>query len=68
MKNCIGYELNGAEKDLVEIYNNLLKILKDYRGELQPFEDCNARKALGALWQIVNGLDLNPDQLYVIDV
>ncbi len=68
MKNWMNQELSEAEKGLVDVYHNLLGILRDHRGELQPFEDCNARKALGTLWQIVNGLDLDPDQLYDIHV
>lgn len=68
MKNWMGIELNGAEKDLVGIYNNLLKILKERNEELKPYEVCNAKKALGALWQIVNGLDLDPGQLYDVGV
>ena len=68
MKNWMGQELNEAERGLVEVYNNLLKVLKEGNEELKPFEVCNARKALGALWQIVNGLDLDPDQLYDLGV
>lgn len=68
MKNCMNNELSAAEKGLAEVYLNMLKILRDNGDELQPFQYCNARKALGALWQIANGLDLDPDQLYDIHV
>ena len=68
MKNWMGDELNEAEMGLVEVYNNLLKILREDNEALKPFEVCNAGKALGALWQIVNGLDLDPDQLYDVGV
>ena len=35
MKNWRGDELNEAEKGLVEVYNNLLTILKDNKEELK---------------------------------
>jgi len=68
MKNWMNQELSETEEGLFKVYQDLLKILKDHSEELQPFEDCNARKAISALWQIVSGLDLDPDQLYDIHV
>ncbi len=68
MKNYMNNEFSTAEKDLAEVYFRMLKILRDNGNELQPFQYCNARKAIGALWQIANGLDLDPDQLYDINV
>ena len=57
-------DLNSAEQQLVDCYHTLLRVLSDQRDELAPFEERNALKALAALWQVVNGLDLDPDQLY----
>ena len=34
------------------------------RDELAPFEHRNGLKALAALWQVMNGLDLDPGQVY----
>jgi hypothetical protein len=34
--------------------------------DLAPFERRNALKAVAALWQVVNGLDLDPGNLYEI--
>ena len=56
-------ELNDAEKALMECYRSLAAILEK-REQLAPFEERNAIKALGALWQIANGLDQDPGQVY----
>jgi hypothetical protein len=56
--------LNDAELALVDVYNLLGKTLEDSADELEPFEQRNSLKALAALWQVMNGLDLDPGQLY----
>ncbi len=56
--------LSPAERDLVACYETLVRILAEQRDELAPFEERNALKATAALWQVVNGLDLDPDHLY----
>jgi len=65
MKNTMGVELSESERSLVECYQGLVRILKAGK-ELAPFERRNALKAVAALWQVVNGLDLDPGQLYEI--
>ena len=65
MKNTMGVELSESERTLVECYQGLVRILKDGK-DLAPFERRNALKAVAALWQVVNGLDLDPGQLYEI--
>jgi len=65
MKNAMGIELNDSERTLVECYQGLVRVLKDGK-DLAPFERRNALKAVAALWQVVNGLDLDPGQLYEI--
>ena len=57
-------ELNPAQQKIVESYETLVSVLAEHGNELAPFEERNALKAVGALWQIVNGLDLDPGQLY----
>lgn len=64
MKNAMGVELSESERVLVECYQNLVQVLE--RDDLAPFERRNALKAVAALWQIANGLDLDPGQLYHI--
>ena len=65
MKNTMGVELSDAERSLVECYQGLVRVLKDDK-DLAPFERRNALKAVAALWQVVNGLDLDPGNLYEI--
>ncbi len=65
MKNAMGVELNDAERTLVECYQGLVRVLKN-GSELAPFERRNTLKAVAALWQVVNGLDLDPGHLYEI--
>ncbi len=65
MKNAMGVELGDAERTLVECYQGLVRVLKNGT-ELAPFERRNALKAVAALWQVVNGLDLDPGHLYEI--
>jgi hypothetical protein len=65
MKNTMGVELTDSERTLVECYQGLVRVLKDSK-DLAPFERRNALKAVAALWQVVNGLDLDPGHLYDI--
>jgi len=65
MKNAMGVELSESERTLVESYLGLVRVLKDGK-DLAPFERRNAMKAAAALWQVVNGLDLDPGNLYEI--
>ena len=57
-------ELNEAEQRLVECYRTLADVLETKRDRLAPFEERNALKALAALWQVANGLDQDPGQIY----
>jgi hypothetical protein len=67
MENWMGYELNEAEKGLVECYEKLRKILSSQGEQLAPFEKRNALKALACLWQVSNGLDMDPNQIYELE-
>lgn len=64
MQNASGRELNESQAELVECYDHLARLLADRAGELAPFEKRNALKALAALWQIANGLDMDRGQIY----
>lgn len=57
-------EMGEAQRELAEIYERLKAVLQERRGELAPYEERNAMKALAALWQVANGLDLDPGQIY----
>ena len=65
MKNAMGVELNTSERTLVECYQSLVRVLKE-TDNLAPFERRNALKAVAALWQVVNGLDLDTGNIYEI--
>jgi hypothetical protein len=64
MKNLSGDDLNPAQEKLVEAYRLLSNVLMGHREQLAPYEERNAVKALAALWQVMNGLDLDPGQVY----
>jgi hypothetical protein len=64
MQNHMGVELSEAEGKLVDCYRQLCRAVEMYGDELAPFEKRNALKALAALWQVMNGLDMDPGQLY----
>ena len=64
MKNALGQELGPAQAELMECYDKLARLLADRRDELGPYEERNALKALAALWQIANGLDMDRGQIY----
>jgi hypothetical protein len=57
-------ELNEGEDLLVASYRSLVEALSAHRDDLAPFAERNALKALAALWQVMNGLDQDPGQLY----
>ena len=64
MQNAIGQDLNPAQEELMTCYDSLAKVLSDQSDELAPFEQRNALKALAALWQVANGLDMDRGQTY----
>jgi hypothetical protein len=57
-------EVNEAERTLMDCYRALAGVLEHHRDQLAPFEERNAIKALASLWQIANGLDQDPGQIY----
>ena len=64
MENAMGQELSPGQAKLVEAYQTLAVTLRDQGEDLAPFEKRNAIKAMAALWQVLNGLDLDPPQIY----
>jgi hypothetical protein len=62
--NATGPRLNDAQAELVACYDALARVLSDRRDELAPYEERNALKALAALWQVTNGLDLDRGHVY----
>ena len=68
MRNMMGQSLSEAEAKVVDVYRELARTLEMYGDELPPFARRNGLKALAALWQVMNGLDMDPGQLYDVGV
>jgi hypothetical protein len=64
MENLANEPLTDGEAKLVECYRVLSHVLMGHRDELAPFAERGAIKALAALWQVMNGLDMDPGQVY----
>ena len=64
MKDLTGTELAPAQEKLVEAYRLLCQVLMGHRDDLAPYEERNTVKAVAAMWQVMNGLDLDPGQVY----
>lgn len=64
MEDATGQKLNHIQAELVECYDKLAALLADHGDELAPFEKSNALKALAALWQVANGLDMDRGHIY----
>jgi hypothetical protein len=64
MRNAMGVELNDAEARLADCYHSLASVLSEHRDELAPYQERNALKALAALWQIMNDMDIEPGHIY----
>jgi hypothetical protein len=56
--------MNAGEQAVLDAYESLQRALTEHREDLAPFAERNALKAMAALWQVMNGLDLEPGQLY----
>jgi hypothetical protein len=56
--------MNAGEQAVVDAYGSLRRAVTEHREDLAPFVERNALKAMAALWQVMNGLDLEPGQLY----
>ena len=68
MKNLMDADLSEAECMVVDVYRQLARIVEMHGDELPPFARRNAHKALAALWQVMNGLDMDPGQTYHLGV
>ena len=64
MKNLMEADLSEAESMLVDLYRQLARTLEMYGEELPPFARRNGLKALASLWQVMNGLDMDPGHVY----
>ena len=63
-QNVTGEDLNRAQQELMACYDRLVAVLTNHRDELAPYEERNTLKAVAALWQVMNGLDMDRGHLY----
>ena len=56
--------IREGEQELLACYERLRAVLREHGDDLPPFAQRNAIKALAALWQVANGLGLQPGQIY----
>ena len=64
--DLLGQPLTEQEQELLAIYEALKKLAA--RDDLAPAVARNTRKALAALWQATNDLNLQFEQLYDLGV
>ena len=61
-------ELTAAESAVLDCYLMLEAALSEHGEDLAPFARRNATKALGALWQVANGLQADPGNRYDLGI
>jgi hypothetical protein len=65
-KDLLGRSLTETETALARIYGDLKTIAA--REDLPPCAERNVKKALACMWQVMNDLDLEFEQLYDLGV
>jgi hypothetical protein len=64
--DLLGHTLTEQEQELLNIYESLKRLVQ--QDDLPPCAARNVRKALSAMWQVTNDLDLQFEQLYDLGV
>jgi hypothetical protein len=64
--DVLGTALSEDERELLAVYEALKRLAAN--DELPPCAARNVRKALAAMWQVTNDLDLQFEQLYDVGV
>jgi len=64
--DLLGRPISDTEAELARIYGELKGLAA--RIDLPPCAERNVKKALACLWQVVNDLDLEFEQLYDLGV
>lgn len=64
--DLLGRPLTTVEREALAAYETLKALVA--RDDLPPCAARNTRKALACLWQVVNDLDLQFEQLYDLGV
>jgi len=64
--DLLGRPISDTEAELARIYGELKAMAA--REDLPPCAERNIKKALACMWQVVNDLDLEFEQLYDLGV
>jgi hypothetical protein len=64
--DLLGQPLSETETQLLRLYDELKGLAG--RSDLPPCAERNVKKALACMWQVVNDLDLEFEQLYDLGV
>jgi hypothetical protein len=65
-QDLLGRELTERDAQLLRVYRELKSLAA--QPDLPPCAERNVKKALACLWQVVNDLDLEFEQLYDLGV
>ena len=66
MNDLLGRPIADTDAKLLEIYRELKTLAA--RSDLPPCAERNVKKALACMWQVVNDLNLEFEQLYELGV
>jgi hypothetical protein len=66
MNDLLGRPMSDSDAKLLEIYCELKTLAA--RSDLPPCAERNVKKALACMWQVVNDLNLEFEQLYELGV
>ena len=64
--DLLGKPISATDAELLGIYRDLRAMAA--REDLPPCAERNVKKALACMWQVVNDLDLEFEQLYGVGV
>jgi hypothetical protein len=64
--DLLGKPITSTEADLLRLYRELKALAA--REDLPPCAERNVKKALACMWQVVNDLNLEFEQLYDVGV
>ena len=66
MNDLLGRPIADTDAKLLEIYRELKTLAA--RSDLPPCAERNVKKALACMWQVVNDLNIEFEQLYELGV
>jgi hypothetical protein len=64
--DLLGRPLSATDEQLLALYTSLKAMAAD--SDLPPCAERNVKKALACMWQVVNDLDLEFEQIYDLGV